>query len=435
MEKSSSNVFQGSDFAQSEDMVIIVENSNLFQDYDIAPNRLLKFVELMKVFIAERLKIDYRDRYFLVVFNAIIHAPMVDFESFSQVLISQIQTGVEKTKSVGEESVQAWATNFIKVLQNSIQKCIASFKKIRNKTLRILMILNRLPATPDTFKTQVQQIIERTAQRLNIVIDILFIAGNKPVRIFDYENPLKMACEMTGGSYFPIKNVFEFDEAFKKITEKKKVLRKSYLGERIYSQEKQFLELIASELEKISEVLDESELKCNICFKFQCACNTVDAYEHLRKCPNCKKVLHSCCSGKWAESQNTKSNFIGFPNVFRCPYCFFLLKVPRNFVNFDAVLHSLQERWLKENEIEKRERKAEEQKEREIQEFIGEVEEKQSEEEKIIKWLTAKLPDKSQLDIKRVCDDIMMLNDREEKISFINYLKFKENIEDDSLPI
>jgi hypothetical protein len=369
------------------------------------------------------------------VFNQDVISPQFDFENFSQTLITQIAQGFEKTESQVNTDEQTWALAFTKALQKAIQKCIASFKAIRNKTLRILIFVNELPSLPVTFNTQIQQIIERTAQRLDIIIDVVHIVGSKSISIFDSTENYKMIGNMTGGNYYQIKNANDFDEVFKKITPKKKTLLKQYISTREYTEEKQFLEVIASEMDRITNIVADAELKCQICFQKACTCEVIDDYQHVRRCPNCKKILHMCCSGKWAEQQNTKSNFIGFPSVFRCPYCFYLLKVPREFVDFDNILSQLQEKWLKQKETEEREQKEQEKKDQEVQEFVEEFKQQQSEREKIIQWLTDRLLNKTPREIQRIANDIEDLPNREEKVSFLNYLKFKEKITDDTLPI
>lgn len=434
-----SNIFQEDDFSQSEDIVLIIENSPAFHTPDIAPTRFEKFLELLETLIENRIKIDYRDRYWLLIYNSMLHSPSEEFENFSQTLVDQIRQGFDTTDTITSETAESWTGKFIKALQKGIQQCITSFKQIRNKTLRIIVTLSQLPDLPLGFYEQVKQIIDRTAQRLDIIIDTVLIQGAKKFSLFDYENPLKLIADMTGGHYFLITNRREFEEAFEAITKKKEVLRKSYLGQREYSKEKEFLELIASEMSRITEVLDDADLKCSICFKKDCShvesYDIIDAYEHLRTCPNCKKVMHLCCAGRWSEQQNSKSNFIGFPNVFRCPYCFYLLKVPREFVNFDVVLYQLQERWLKAKEQEEEERRVEEHKEQEMKQFFTEVEKQQTDKEKILQWLKIKCADKTDRERDRIAEDIVRIKDKEERESFINYFKFKENINDDSMPL
>ena len=81
---SSTNVFSSEDFAQSEDIILIIENSPAFYTMDISPNRFTKFIDTMQLFIKNRIKIDYRDRYFLYVFNRDVVSPTLDFENFSK---------------------------------------------------------------------------------------------------------------------------------------------------------------------------------------------------------------------------------------------------------------------------------------------------------------------------------------------------------------
>ncbi len=432
---SSTNIFSEQDFAQSEDIILVIENTPAFYNMDIPPDRFSVFINFLKQFIDDRIKIDYRDRYFLYIFSQDVTSSMLDFENFSQTLITHIHQGFESSKSQINIDEKTWSLSFINALQKAIQKCIASFKAIRNKTLRILIFVNELPSLPATFNTQVQQVIERTAQRLDIIIDVVHIIGSKSISIFDSTELYKMIGNMTGGNYYQIKNNNDFNEIFKEITPKKKILLKQYVSAREYTQEKQFLEVIASDMERITDLMTDTDLKCQICFQKRCTCEIVDDYQHIRRCPNCNKVLHMCCSGKWAEQQNSKSNFIGFPNVFRCPYCFYLLKVPREFVNFDSILYQLQEKWLKQKETEERERKEQEKKEKEVHEFVEVFKQQQSERENIIQWLTVKLPQKTPREINRIADDLEILPNREEKVNFLNYLKFKEKIKDDTLPI
>ena len=193
----------------------------------------------MKQFIEARLKLDYRDSYNLIFFNNTLTSPMEDFENFSQSLIDKMNIEFNKPESTSPtQTVQIWVNNIATALQKAIQKGIGTFKQIRNKTLRILLVVNQLLVTSKPFYNKIQTIIERTAQRLDIIVDSMFITGSKGVSVFDYENPYKLMADMTGGMYFQIKNTYDFEEAFIKIVKKKNVLRKDYVGERQYSQEK-----------------------------------------------------------------------------------------------------------------------------------------------------------------------------------------------------
>jgi len=49
-----------------------------------------------------------------------------------------------------------------------------------------------------------------------------------------------------------------------------------------------------------------------------------DFYTEGRYCPNCDRPIHLSCSAMWAKKSEFKEN------VFRCPFCFFLLVLSRS---------------------------------------------------------------------------------------------------------
>ena len=98
------------------------------------------------------------------------------------------------------------------------------------------------------------------------------------------------------------------------------------------------------------------------------------------------------------------------------------------------ILFSLQEKWLRQKEKEDEEQRFQVAKQNELMQYVNHMETQQDEKQILIDWLTPRLPEKSSLDIGRIADEIIALPDQEEKESFISYLKFKENIDDDSMP-
>lgn len=91
---------------------------------------------------------------------------------------------------------------------------------------------------------------------------------------------------------------------------------------------KKLMSAIAEELVPlgISELQDalegKSNLKCNICFQEKSP-NGGPFYATGRRCSYCSRTMHLECAAKWAEQdQGSEESFI-----FRCPFCFHLLKV------------------------------------------------------------------------------------------------------------
>lgn len=91
---------------------------------------------------------------------------------------------------------------------------------------------------------------------------------------------------------------------------------------------KKLMSAIAEELMPlgISELQDaiegKSNLKCNICFQAKSP-GGGPFYATGRRCSYCSRTMHLECAAKWAEQdQDSEESFI-----FRCPFCFHLLKV------------------------------------------------------------------------------------------------------------
>ncbi len=66
-----------------------------------------------------------------------------------------------------------------------------------------------------------------------------------------------------------------------------------------------------------------------------------------RFCPNCLTPFHLHCAIQWSESQNNKkSGTKSSIKQFRCPHCFYLLKIP-----ISDVEHSGNDKLSEENRI------------------------------------------------------------------------------------
>lgn len=324
---------------------------------------------------------------------------------------------------------------FNDALQLTMEKFIAVFKSIRNKTLRVVIISNETSKSQPQFFQKILNIVNKIASKLNIIFDIICFKKD-----FTTDKSLKglfqTIQQVTDGRLYEIETSEDFSSAFADITTQKEVLKDDYIKKKLYKEPQKFLEIIASELKQIESILGDADLKCQICFQKECACKgVIDFYTHGRKCPNCDKIMHLCCAGKWAENQNLKDNYIGYPTVFRCPFCFYLLKVPKAFVNFDDILAKLQEKWHEEEKKAETIRIEEEKKMDELESYSDKLKQSEFEKAEIFSWLKSILKDRKEREIERIAEEIVRLPTREEKISFINYLKFSNDIDDDSMPI
>ena len=65
--------------------------------------------------------------------------------------------------------------------------------------------------------------------------------------------------------------------------------------------------------------------KCQVCFSVKCPSGGIGGHDFTmcgRFCPNCNRPLHLHCAGLWSQKSG-----VG-PNLFRCPACYTLLKLP-----------------------------------------------------------------------------------------------------------
>ncbi|MHA2339741.1 MAG: hypothetical protein ACXACX_20730, partial [Candidatus Hodarchaeales archaeon] len=66
----------------------------------------------------------------------------------------------------------------------------------------------------------------------------------------------------------------------------------------------------------------------NICHSVKSPITSSDFYSEGRYCPSCDRAMHLSCAAMWAKKTEYKEN------VFRCPFCFFLLELPRAALKF-----------------------------------------------------------------------------------------------------
>ena len=69
------------------------------------------------------------------------------------------------------------------------------------------------------------------------------------------------------------------------------------------------------------------EKKCQICHSIKASVTGSNFYIEGRFCPSCDRAMHLSCAAMWAKKTEYKEN------VFRCPFCFFLVELPRVALN------------------------------------------------------------------------------------------------------
>ncbi|MHA1846658.1 MAG: hypothetical protein ACTSXU_03355, partial [Promethearchaeota archaeon] len=161
--------------------------------------------------------------------------------------------------------------------------------------------------------------------------------------IADSRDILRQVAEICGGEYLQIsdqgilKNALEslarvLPRGTREYLKSKKPLLSDLAGELVAFQD------MSDSQKALVEKLSQSErYKCIICFKSECPICKQPFFADGRYCPNCGSPMHLHCAAKWAAA-DTKTD----SNVFRCPHCFYLLKVPATVLKVQELRERLQ---------------------------------------------------------------------------------------------
>lgn len=296
-----------------EDTVICIDNSRSMFRRDFLPSRLEAVKKAVQEFIRRKNQVDRRDRTALIVFSSkgnVITEFKEECEDFSSNL----------------KPIKAFGTTGIgEGLAVAIQLLVKEIQKLGQKIFRIILISDGKPwsSTIDPFK------MANLAGRLKIYIDTV---GIGELGVAYEESILEKIAVETKGEY---SRVFETPSLIELLIQlaKKKEISYSEAQKKAIT-DSAVLNIIAGELYRPAEATDtQTELvdlisgrekkKCIICYQYECPTCHGPFFNCGRYCSNCKAPMHLHCAADWAEHSSEKN-----PTIFRCPRCFFLLKVP-----------------------------------------------------------------------------------------------------------
>lgn len=293
-----------------EDTVLLLDTSRSMMISDFKPRRLQAMLVMARNFIEQKMSIDYKDRIAVVTIGQRARK-VADFQSDATALRAAVREHMEISGK----------GNAIEGLAFAVQMLAKEIQKIGGKVQRVFIITdNKVEEADDRLKKLAQ-----VADGLGIFIDCALIGA-----LETNESVFKDLASVTGGEFgyfkndkalavagkaFASKKSIEEDDLFS-LTQKQKeapkllseiavTLRRPGIGE---------LRLIISG--KVRE-------KCQICFSDKSPSGS-PFFTSGRYCPNCGRAMHLECAAQWAQ----KTDFLA-ENVFRCPFCYFLLKVPK----------------------------------------------------------------------------------------------------------
>ncbi|MFX0100071.1 MAG: VWA domain-containing protein [Candidatus Hodarchaeota archaeon] len=298
-----------------EDVILLIDTSRSMFRSDFRPTRLELLVKALHSLIKRKIEIDPNDRIGIVTYDVKAHK----LHDFSQNPTSII-------KSLGNIKIGG-TTDIHEGLALSIQLLGNEIRKIGGKVGRILLF------SDDRYSQMTDRMIKlaNAAKGLGIFIDSM-ITGKPHQNMAS--SVLKKLSLITGGDHAYFNNENAFFNAAVALSSKKDL---NDLSGYMEAQEREMnkaplLSEIAVELRRpnITEIQDiianPAKVKCNICYKSNCPLCHTPFYSCGRFCPSCGRAMHLHCASQWAKSSPDATE-----DVFRCPFCYFLLRIPPSF--------------------------------------------------------------------------------------------------------
>ncbi len=258
----------------------------------------------------------------------------VDFEDWA---------GAESIMDVLYEEIEIMGhqAKFSPALKIGFDAVVKSMQKLlEGKTFRILIISEgKFVSEQDPEWKEMVDI----ASKVGIYIDAVKLGMNN-------DFTLKRIAQATNGDYVECKpgEIKSWLPSFATV-KKQMDINKSEADKNL----KGLLELIAQplitirdEITKPGDLVDlmdegKQEYKCGICHMRYCMICKGPPFACGAYCPSCNRFFHVHCASGWAENSEDTPN-----NVFKCPVCFSLCKVPGELYRVKVLKGRLKDSFL-----------------------------------------------------------------------------------------
>jgi len=295
-----------------EDSVILLDTSRSMLRKDFKPNRLMVALGAVRNFINSKFIIDPKDRIAIVTFGDITRR-ICAFTFDEEKLFSSLEKIQISGKGILHEGIAF-----------SLQILAEEMRKIGGKTHRMFILSdNKL-----IFDEKLMKIVN-IAKGLGIYIDVCQLGKSQ-----DYsQTVLKRIAQLTGGEFGFFNNSKAILNAGKAFASKKAVKETiDYFAPNKKTELAPLISEIALPLRRPNVLdirlmmsgTDVGQGKCQICHSTKAPITGADFYSEGRYCPSCDRPMHLSCATMWAKKTEYKEN------VFRCPFCYFLLELPKS---------------------------------------------------------------------------------------------------------
>ncbi len=294
-----------------EDTVILLDVSRSMLRKDFKPNRLAVELETTKYFIQSKLSYDMKDRISIITFGEITRK-LIDFAFEENKLIQSLKKIQISGQGILHEGI-AFA----------LQILVEEMRKVGGRVPRIIIITdNKL-----IFDITKLEKIVNIAKGLGVFIDVCQLSGTQ-----DYgKYSLKRITQSTNGEYGFYNNskalinagsIFAMKKDVKETSDYFSPVNKDKIAPLVSEIALPLKRPTLLELRHIITGNFQTQEKCQICHSAKSAVTGSDFFSEGRYCPNCDRSMHLSCAAMWAKKTEYKEN------VFRCPFCFFLLEIP-----------------------------------------------------------------------------------------------------------
>ena len=295
-----------------EDTIILLDTSRSMLRKDFKPNRLIVAIDAVKNFIQTKFIIDLKDRIALLTFGEETKI-LTRFTNDENNLISSL----EKLEISGKGCLN-------EAIAFSLQLLVEEMRKIGGKIFRIFIITDNKIVYDDRLTKMIN-----IAQGLGIFIDTCQLGKSE-----DYNRTiLKQVAKTTKGEFGFFNNSKAILNAGKSFASKKDIKSSTdYFNPNKTTDIAPLVNEIALPLRRPSlldirlmmDLTNKSTEKCQICHSTKAPLTKADFYSEGRYCPSCDRPMHLSCAAMWAKKSEYKEN------VFRCPFCYFLLVLPES---------------------------------------------------------------------------------------------------------
>ncbi len=277
---------------------------------DFKPNRLNIALQTAKNFIESKLAIDPKDRIAIITFGD-SSKKLIAFSSDQDKLLDSLKNLEISGVGIIEDAIAF-----------SLQLLVEEMRKIGGKVQRIVII------SDDKLKSDMARLqkLVKVAKGLGIFIDTCQLGKTQEYK----ESTLKKVAQGSGGDFGFFTNSKAVLQAGKAFASKKNIKEPDYFSPNKKVEAPPLISEIAMQLRRptVMEIRmmmsgGKGQEKCQICHSIKAPLTNTDFYSEGRYCPSCDRAMHLSCAAQWAKKSEYKEN------IFRCPFCYFLLEVPQ----------------------------------------------------------------------------------------------------------